>query len=46
VRQAPLSAVGVSGTPTLLLIDGGGAIKESWVGKLPPDKETEVLSRL
>jgi hypothetical protein len=44
VRQSTLSAIGVSGTPTLLLVDKNGAVKQSWLGKLPPDKETEVLS--
>lgn len=46
VRQAPLDAIGVRGTPTLLLVDGTGVLKASWVGKLPPDKEAEVLGRL
>lgn len=46
VQQSPLNALGVSGTPTLLLVDNQGIVKESWLGKLPPDKETEVLSRL
>jgi hypothetical protein len=44
VRQSPLGAIGVSGTPTLLLVDNKGTVKQSWLGKLPPDKETEVLS--
>jgi hypothetical protein len=46
VRQSALSAVGVSGTPTLIVVDGAGVVKDSWVGKLPPDGETEVLNRL
>jgi hypothetical protein len=45
VQQSPLNALGVSGTPTLLLVDNQGVVKESWLGKLPPDKETEVLNR-
>jgi hypothetical protein len=44
VRQSTLGAIGVSGTPTLLLVDNKGAVKQSWLGKLSPDKETEVLS--
>jgi hypothetical protein len=44
VRQATLGAIGVSGTPTLLLVDNKGAVKQSWLGKLAPDKEAEVLS--
>jgi peroxiredoxin len=46
VKQASLSTVGVRGTPTLILVDSTGAVKDSWVGKLPPDKEAEVLNRL
>jgi hypothetical protein len=45
VQQSPLNAIGVGGTPTLLLVDNQGVVKESWLGKLPPDKETEVLNR-
>ena len=46
VRQAPLSSLQVSGTPTLILVDENGRVSAAWVGKLPPDKETEVLGRL
>ena len=45
VRQSPLDAVGVKGTPTLILFDDKGVVTASWVGKLPPDKENEVLNR-
>lgn len=46
VRQAHPGAVRVSGTPTLIIVDSSGAVVDSWVGKLPPDKEQEVLNRL
>lgn len=46
IRQAQLDTIGVSGTPTLVLVDKAGLVKEAWVGKLTDDKETEVLSRL
>lgn len=46
VRQVSPNDLGVRGTPTLLLVDGSGALTDSWVGKLPPDKEAEVLQRL
>lgn len=46
VKQSALSAIGVSGTPTLIMVDRDGVVKESWVGKLPPALEAEVLSRL
>jgi hypothetical protein len=46
VRQAQLDALGVSGTPTLILIDGKGVVMKSWVGKLSGDREAEVLDQL
>jgi hypothetical protein len=44
IRQAQLDAVGVRGTPTLLLVNDKGTITKSWVGRLPTDKEAEVIS--
>jgi hypothetical protein len=44
VRQSPLRALGVSGTPTLILVDSHGAVIKSWVGKLTSEQETEVLN--
>ena len=46
VRQLPLDAAGVSGTPTLLLVDSAGVVKASWVGRLPSEKEEEVVGSL
>ncbi|HEX8282260.1 MAG TPA: hypothetical protein VF588_02855 [Pyrinomonadaceae bacterium] len=46
VRQAQPGAVGVRGTPTLIIVNSSGAVVDSWVGKLPRDKEDEVLKRL
>ncbi|HEY0084050.1 MAG TPA: hypothetical protein VGB61_14830 [Pyrinomonadaceae bacterium] len=46
VKQSTLGAIGVSGTPTLILVDSAGIVQESWVGKLPPEREAEVLRRL
>lgn len=34
----------VRGTPTLILVDKGGSVVESWSGKLPIEKETAVLN--
>jgi len=45
VRHSPLDAVGVQATPTLILLDDKGVVTASWVGKLPPEKETEVINR-
>jgi thiol-disulfide isomerase/thioredoxin len=46
VRQATLDSLGVRGTPTLLILDKSGAVKQSWVGRLTADRESEVLSRI
>jgi hypothetical protein len=46
VRQASLGDIGVSGTPTLILVDSTGVVADSWVGALTPDKENEVISQL
>jgi thioredoxin-related protein len=46
VRQSPLSSLQVSGTPTLILTNDKGEITNYWVGRLPPDKEAEVLNQL
>ena len=46
IRRASPGEVQVRGTPTLILADHTGAVITSWIGKLPPDKEVEVLSRL
>ncbi len=46
VRQASLNTIDVRGTPTLVLVDRSGTIVQSWKGKLPPEKETEVAHRL
>ena len=46
VRNATLNSIGVNGTPTLIIIDSKGRIEQSWVGKLSPEKEAEVISRV
>jgi hypothetical protein len=46
IRQAPPSSLGVQGTPTLLLVNKEGVITSSWRGKLPSEKELEVMARL
>lgn len=46
VKQAPLNSLRVSGTPTLILTNAQGEITNYWVGRLTPDKETEVISHL
>ncbi|HEV2305073.1 MAG TPA: hypothetical protein VGR93_06110 [Candidatus Acidoferrales bacterium] len=44
VRQASLSDIGITGTPTLLLVDNLGVVKSAWVGKLSPVAQAAVLS--
>jgi len=46
VRQLPLNKISVRGTPTLMLVDATGSVKELWIGKLSPDKEAQVLASL
>jgi hypothetical protein len=46
VVQASLSSVGARGTPTLVLIDNKGKVKNTWMGRISPDKQSEVLRQL
>ena len=46
VKRSSLDSLQVGGTPTLILTDNKGEITDYWVGKLSPDKETEVLNKL
>jgi hypothetical protein len=42
-RQAKLDSVSVRETPTLMLINGKGEVENFWIGKLPSQKESEVI---
>lgn len=44
IRQASLDTINVKGTPTLIVVDKTSAVVQSWVGKLPPEKESEVVA--
>lgn len=46
VKQVGLSEINVRGTPTILLVDKKGKVKNLWVGKLSPENESEVVSKL
>jgi len=46
VQQARLDSIGVVATPTLILANADGAVLESWTGKLPGEKESELLAKL
>ena len=46
VYNAKLISIGVTATPTLLLVNESGIISDMWKGKLTDDKETEVINKL
>ena len=46
VRQVSPGQINVGGTPTLVLVNNEGVVSDVWAGKLPPDSESQVLSKL
>jgi len=46
IYNARLTSIGVTATPTLLLVDKSGVVTDMWKGKLTGEKEDEVLSKL
>lgn len=46
IKQVQLSEIGVKATPTLILVNKDGVALDSWVGKLPEEKEIEVMNKL
>ncbi len=46
VRQASPQSIGVTGTPTLLLVDARGTVSDVWRGKLGPSDEDMVIAAL
>lgn len=46
VRQVSPNQVNVGGTPTLILVNNDGVATDVWAGKLSPDTESKVLSKL
>lgn len=46
VRQASFGTIGVRGTPTLMIVDKTGTVKQAWIGRLSAERESEVLGRL
>jgi peroxiredoxin len=46
VRQGSFPELKIGGTPTLVVLDNQGVVKSVWIGKLPENKEKEVLSEL
>ncbi len=43
-KQSALAPLEVSGTPTIIVTDDKGQITNVWVGKLPPEKQNEVIA--
>jgi hypothetical protein len=44
IQQASPAALGIRGTPTLILVNSAGSVANFWIGLLPHDKEEEVLT--
>ncbi|HEU4625615.1 MAG TPA: rhodanese-like domain-containing protein [Steroidobacteraceae bacterium] len=43
LRRVKLSTIGITGTPTLILTDERGRVLQSWIGRLSPEQEEDVL---
>lgn len=41
-----LAKIGVYGTPTLLLVDGSGKVKASWVGELDAGRQKKLIAEV
>ena len=46
VKQAQLASLHAGGTPTVIITDSQGRITDLWLGKLTPEKENEVLTKI
>ena len=46
LKQADLKQANIRGTPTLILVNDSGVAVDVWAGKLPPEAEERVLSKL
>jgi thioredoxin-related protein len=46
VRQKPILDLPVEGTPTLLLVDAEGKVRETWVGELTPSGQKSLYTKL
>ncbi len=46
IKQMPLDKIGVTGTPSMLLIDSSGRVKQTWFGKLPADEQAQALTSI
>lgn len=46
VRQEALKPLGVNGTPTLILVDKSGAVRNVWVGKWAEEQEEKIIEAI
>jgi len=46
VRQVSLRELNIRGTPTLLLVDEQGVVRNVWLGHFSPEKEQEVIDTI
>lgn len=46
IIQVNLSSIRVRGTPTLMLVDGSGTVINKWLGKVPPEVESDILAKI
>lgn len=46
VKQVSFDSIGITGTPTLILVNDTGTVTDVWQGKLMADEELKVLNRL
>jgi hypothetical protein len=46
VQAARFDSLGISGTPTLALVDGSGIVRRVWRGKLSSKDEAELLGAI
>jgi hypothetical protein len=46
VRQGSFRSLKIAGTPTLILVDQHGVVRNVWLGRFPPEKEQEVIDTI
>lgn len=46
VRQVSFPSVALRAAPTLILADNKGVAIDSWLGRIPKEREAQVLARL
>ena len=45
IKQASLSSINVTGTPTLMLVNSDGVVVQTWIGKLLEAQQEDVLRK-